>query len=71
MSEHALKCENNAKLSKTILKLFISFKISFFCCFGFMGNLEFLDFPPIFFILEKSFGSFIAPDILILRMSIP
>ena len=31
------------------LKLFISFKISYSCCFGFRGNLEFPDF------LQKKF----------------
>ena len=26
------------------IKLFVSYKISYYCCFGFRGNLEFPDF---------------------------
>ena len=50
MSEPALKCENNAifKLNY-IQKLSISVKISYSCCFGLRGNLEFPDF------LQKQF----------------
>ena len=45
MSEPALKCENNAIFKQNYSqKLFISFKISYSCCFGFRGNLEFPDF---------------------------
>ena len=48
MSEPTVKCENNA--GKTILKkLFHSLKISYFCSFGYRGNLEFLEF------LQKKF----------------
>ena len=45
MSEPALKCKSNAifKQNKT-QKLFISFQISYSCCFSFRGNLEFPDF---------------------------
>ena len=44
MSEPALKCENNAIFKQNYThKLFI-FRISFSCCFGFLGNLEFPDF---------------------------
>ena len=35
MSEPSQKCDNNNQ------KLLISFKISYSCCFGFRGNLEF------------------------------
>ena len=45
MSELALKCENNAIFKQNYSKkLFISFKISYSCCFGFRGNLEFPEF---------------------------
>ena len=45
MSEPVLKCENNAIFKQNhTKKLFISFKISYSCCFGFRGNLEFPDF---------------------------
>ena len=50
MSEPALKCENNAIFKQNYTqKLFISFKISYYCCFGLRGNLEFPDF------LQKSY----------------
>ena len=50
MSEPSLKCENNAIFKQNYTqKLFISFKISYSCCFGFRGNLEFPDF------LQKKF----------------
>ena len=50
MSEPALKCENNAIFKQNYTqKLFIAFKISYSCCFGFRGNLEFPDF------LQKKF----------------
>ena len=50
MSKPALKCENNAIVKQNYnKKMFISFKISYSCCFGFRGNLEFPDF------LQKSF----------------
>ena len=46
MSEPALKCENYAIFKQNYTqKLFISFKISYYCCFGLRGNLEFTDFP--------------------------
>ena len=45
MPEPALKCENNAIFNQNYSKkLFISFKISYSCSFGFRGNLEFPDF---------------------------
>ena len=45
MSEPALKSENNAILKQNCPQtLFISFKISYSCCFGLRGNLEFPDF---------------------------
>ena len=45
MSEPAQKCENNAAIfmQNCTQKLFISFKITYSCYFGFKGNLE---FPP-------------------------
>ena len=50
MSEPSQKCENNAIFKQNYTqKLFISFKISYSCCFGFRGNLEFSDF------LQKKF----------------
>ena len=50
MSEPALKCENYAIFKQNYTqKLFISFKISYYCCFGLRGNLEFPDF------LQKKF----------------
>ena len=50
MSQPALKCENNAIFMQNYNQaLFISFKISCSCCFGFKGNLEFTDF------LQKKF----------------
>ena len=45
MSEPAQKCEKQNYTQK----VFISFKISYSCCFGFRGNLEFPDF------LQKKF----------------
>ena len=45
MSEPSQKCEINAICKQNyVQKLFISFKISCSCCFGFRGNLEFPDF---------------------------
>ena len=50
MSEPAQKCENYAIFKQNYTqKLFISFKISYYCCFGLRGNLEFPDF------LQKKF----------------
>ena len=50
MSEPALKCENYAIFKQNYTqKLFISFKISYYCCFGLRGNFEFPDF------LQKKF----------------
>ena len=61
MSEPALKCENYAIFNQNYAifnqnytqKLFISFKISYYCCFGLRGNLEFPDF------LQKKFYNII------------
>ena len=50
MSEPSHKCDNNAIFKQNYTqKLFISFKISYSCCFGFRENLEFPDF------LQKKF----------------
>ena len=50
MSEPAQKCKNNAIFNqKYTQKLFIAFKMAFYCCFSLRGNLNFLDF------LQKSF----------------
>ena len=51
MSEPALKCENNASFKQQIktLKLFIAFKMAYFCCYSFRGNLDFPEF------LQKKF----------------
>ena len=50
MSEPAQQCENNTIFNQNYaLKLFISFKISYSCYFGFRGNLDFPDF------IQKSF----------------
>ena len=50
MSEPSQKCDNNAIFKQNYTKkLLISFKISYSCCSGFRGNLEFLDF------LQKKF----------------
>ena len=50
MSEPSQKCDNNAIFKQNYTqKLFISFKISYSCCFGFRENLEFPDF------LQKKF----------------
>ena len=42
MSEPIQKCLNNAIFYT--FKLFISFKMAYSCCFGFRGNLDFLEF---------------------------
>ena len=64
MSEPALKCENNAFFKQNYtLKLFIAFKISYPCCFGLRGNLDFPDF------LQKSFiTSTIAADLRVAKL---
>ena len=50
MTEPAQKCENYAIFKQNYTqKLLISFKISYYCCFGLRGNLEFPDF------LQKKF----------------
>ena len=50
MSEPSQKCDNNAIFKQNYTqKLFISFKISYSCCFGFRENLEFTYF------LQKKF----------------
>ena len=48
MSEPALKCENNCAIFKQCcaLKLYIAFKMAFYCCFSFVGNLDFPEFSP-------------------------
>ena len=55
MSKTALKCENNGIFKqKNTKKLFIYFKISYSCCLGFRGNLEFPDFLQICFITSTT-----------------
>ena len=49
MSELSLKCENNAILSKTVLKNCLFLLKYIFAVLGFRGNLEFPDF------LQKNF----------------
>ena len=50
MSEPSQKCDNNAIFKQNYPQnFFISFKISYSCCFGFRENLEFPDF------LQKKF----------------
>ena len=50
MSEPALKCENIASFKQiNTLKLFIAFKMAYFCYFSFGENLDFPDF------LQKKF----------------
>ena len=63
MSEPSQKCDNNAIFKQNYTqKLFISFKISYSCCFGFRENLEFPDF------LQKKFYNIdYRPDCLCLQ----
>ena len=50
MSEPALKCENNFSFKQIYtLKLFIAFKMAYYCCFSLGGNPDFPEF------LKKSF----------------
>ena len=50
MSEPSPKCENDTIFKHNYtLKLFISFKMAYFCCFSLGGTLDFPDF------LQKSF----------------
>ena len=43
MSEPALKYENNGNFKQNYtLKLFIAFKMTYSCCYGLRGNLDFL-----------------------------
>ena len=45
MSEPAQKCVNNAIFKQNYAqKLFITFKMTYYCCFGLRGNLDFPDF---------------------------
>ena len=45
MSEPAQKCEYSAIFNQNCAqKLFITFKMSYSCCFGLRGNLDFPDF---------------------------
>ena len=60
MSETSQKCENNAIFKQNYSqKLFISFKISYSCCFGNRGNLEFPDFLQKSFITLTTFHCFV------------
>ena len=48
MSEHALKYENNLFFQENYTqKLFIAFEMTYYCCFGLRGNLDFPDFLQI------------------------
>ena len=50
MFEPALKCQDNAIFKQNVsLKLFITFKMVYSCCFSLGGSLDFPDF------LQKSF----------------
>ena len=50
MFEPALKCQHNAIFKQNYaLKLFITFKMAYYCCFSLGGNLDFPDF------LQKKF----------------
>ena len=50
MSEPAPKCENDTIFKQNYtLKLFITFKMAYFCCFSLGGTLDFPDF------LQKKF----------------
>ena len=50
MSELEQKCENNAIFKPNYtLKLFVTFKMAYSCCFSSGGNLDFLEF------LQKKF----------------
>ena len=43
MSEPEQKCENNASFKQNYTpKLFIAFKLAYYCSFSFGGNLDFL-----------------------------
>ena len=46
MYEPALKCEKNEAILKQIytLRLFIAFKMAYYCCFNLGGNLGFPEF---------------------------
>ena len=45
MSEPALKCENNASFKQIYtVKLLITFKMAYSCCFSLGGNVDFSDF---------------------------
>ena len=45
MSEPTQKCENNASFKQIYpLKLFIAFKMAFYCCFSLGGNIDFPEF---------------------------
>ena len=67
MSETALKCENNASfMQKFTLKLFITFKTAYSCCFSLGGNPDFPDFLPKCFITSTT-GQVVAGGDLRLR----
>ena len=45
MYEPALKCENNFSFKQIYtLKLFIAFKMAYYCCFSLGGNPDFPEF---------------------------
>ena len=55
ISEPALKCENNAIFKQSYtMKLLIAFKMTWSCCFGWRGNLDFPDFLQKFFITSTT-----------------
>ena len=50
MFEPALNCQDNAIFKQNYsLKLFVAFKMAYYCCFSLGGNLDFPDF------LQKKF----------------
>ena len=45
MFEPALNCQDNAIFKQNYsLKLFVAFKMAYYCCFSLGGNLDFPDF---------------------------
>ena len=47
MYEISQKCENNAIFKQNYThKLFISFKLSYSCCFGYLDKSRITRFPP-------------------------
>ena len=64
MSEPVQKCENNCYFKQNYAqKLFIYLKISYYCCFDFMGNLEFPDFLQNKFYNINYWANYFRPDL--------